>query len=72
MFKPTVVFSNNNRTVTVVGVNNNVVTRTAAENLNVAYRKDGGITIWADGEHKSQTIRLDAFGRTTTLKHPVI
>ncbi len=72
MFKPTVVFSDDLRTVTVIGINGNTVTRRAQSTLNVSHRKDGGLTIWADSEHKSQTTRLDRYGRLTTLKYPVI
>lgn len=62
---PTVVFSNNNKSITIVGVNGDQFTRNASTTLNVAFRKDGGLTVWADGEHKSQTLRVDSFGRLT-------
>jgi hypothetical protein len=63
MFKPTVIFSNAHKTVTIVGVNGDTLTRNAATTLNVSFRKDGGVTVWADGEHSSQTTRVDSYGR---------
>lgn len=63
-----VVFSNDHKTVTIVGKNGNEVKRTAAVTLNVSFRKDGGVTIWGDGEHKDQTVRVDAYGRTMRSK----
>lgn len=63
MSKLTIVFSDANRAVTVVGVNGNRVDRRAAGTLNVSHRKDGGVTIWGDGEHRDQTVRVDAYGR---------
>ena len=59
----TVVFSDDRKAVTVVGLNGNKVHRRAAVTLNVSFRKDGGITMWGDGEHKSQTVRIDSYGR---------
>ena len=65
MSQPTVVFSDDNKTVTIIGVNGDRFTRHAGSTLNVSFRKDGGVTVWADGEHKSQTLRVDAYGRLT-------
>jgi hypothetical protein len=59
----TVVFSDDHKSITLVGVNGNRVTRKAAVTLNVSFRKDGGATVWGDGEHKSQTVRVDSYGR---------
>jgi len=58
-----VVFSDDHKTVTLIGVNNNRVTRKAAKTLNVSFRKDGGASIWADGECADQTTRVDSYGR---------
>lgn len=58
-----VVFSNDHKTVTVIGVNHNKFSRTAAVTLNVSFRKDGGVTVWGDGEHRDQTVRVDSYGR---------
>ena len=63
-----VVLSDDHKSVTIIGVNGNRVTRKAATFLNVSFRKDGGATIWSDGEHKSQTVRVDRYGRVSNLK----
>lgn len=68
MFKPVVVMSNDRKSVTIVGAGGNTVSRTATSTLNVSHRKDGGVTVWADGEHRSQTIRVDAWGRLSNGK----
>jgi hypothetical protein len=68
MTKPVVLFSDNMKTVSVVGVNGDTIVRHAATTLNVSFRKDGGVTIWADGEHASQTTRTDAYGRLSNRK----
>lgn len=68
MQKPTVVLSNNGKSVTIVGVNGDTVSRNASSTLNLSFRKDGGVTVWVDGEHKSQTTRTDKFGRLTSEK----
>ena len=72
MFRPVVVISNDRKSVTIVGAGGNTVSRTAASTLNVSHRKDGGVTVWADGEHRSQTIRVDAFGRVTNGKRVIL
>lgn len=54
--------------VTVTGVNGNSVRRRAAVTMNVSFRKDGGVTIWGDGECTDQTLRLDSYGRTIRSK----
>lgn len=63
LITPTVVFSDDHKTVTVIGVNKDKVVRHATTFLNFCVRKDGGVTIWSDGEHSSQTVRVDAYGR---------
>lgn len=63
-----VVLSDDHKSVTIIGVNGNRVTRKAAGFLNVCFRKDGGATIWSDGEHRSQTVRVDRYGRVSNLK----
>lgn len=60
---PTVVFSNDNKTATVIAVNGGRVTVVAQDTLSVWFRKDGGVTLRTDAEHRSQTIRVDAYGR---------
>jgi len=72
MFRPVVVISNDRKSVTIVGAGGNTVSRTAQSTLNVSHRKDGGVTVWADGEHRSQTIRVDAFGRVTNGKRVIL
>ena len=42
--------------------------RHATQTLNVSFRKDGGVTIWADGEHRSQTTRTDRYGRLANTR----
>lgn len=68
MLKPVVIFSDDMKTVEVIGINGDRVRRHAAQTLNVSFRKDGGVTIWADGEHKSQTTRTDRFGRLANTR----
>lgn len=63
MQKYNVVHSNGGKSVTIVAVNGDQYTRHASTTMNVSYRKDGGLTVWADGEHKSQTVRFDRYGR---------
>ena len=67
-----VVFSDDHKAITVIGVNGNRVQRKAAVTLNISFRKDGGATIWGDGEHKSQTVRVDHYGRLMmNVKRPL-
>lgn len=58
-----VIQSPDGKQVTVIGVNGDRVTRHAVSYMNVCHRSDGGVTIWADGEHRSQTTRVDSYGR---------
>ena len=63
MQKYSVVHSNGGKSVTIIAVNGDQYTRHAGVTMNVSYRKDGGLTVWADGESASQTVRFDRFGR---------
>lgn len=66
MFKtPTVIFSSDNKSATVVAVNGARVSVVAQDTLGVWFRKDGGVTFRTDAEHRSQTVRVDAYGRIT-------
>lgn len=64
----TVLLSTDNKSATVIAVNGARVTVVAQTTLSFWARKDGGVTLRADAEHKSQTVRVDAFGRLTTSK----
>lgn len=68
MQKPTVVFSDNMKSATVVAVNGARVQVNAQDTLAVWFRKDGGVTFRTDAEHRSQTIRVDRFGRVFSGK----
>jgi hypothetical protein len=68
LITPTVVFSDDHKTITVIGVNKDRVVRHATTFLNFCVRKDGGVTIWTDGSHKDQTVRTDAYGRLMNSK----
>lgn len=63
MQKPTVVFSDSMKSATVVAVNGARVQVNAQDTLAVWFRKDGGVTFRTDAEHRSQTIRVDRYGR---------
>lgn len=63
MSKPTVVFADNMKSATVVAVNGARVQVNAQDTLAVWFRKDGGVTFRTDAEHRSQTIRVDKYGR---------
>lgn len=69
---PKFFFSNDNKTLTIIGVNGDEFVRNAGTTLNVCVRKDGGLTVWADGEHSSQTLRVDSFGRLTNQSRPTL
>lgn len=66
MSNATLVFSNDNKTATVIGVNGSRTTVVAQHYLGFWARKDGGYTFSVDGEHNSQTVRVDRYGRITT------
>jgi hypothetical protein len=61
--KLSVVQSNDGKTVDIIGINGDRVRRNATSTMFVCHRKDGGVTVWADGEHHSQTTRVDSYGR---------
>ena len=64
--KSTLVFSLDMKSVTVIGVNGARTTIVAQSTLSFWARKDGGFTFSVDGEHRSQTVRVDRYGRITT------
>lgn len=66
MQKPTVIFGSDNKSATVIAVNGARVSVVAQDTLGVWFRKDGGVTFRTDAEHRSQTVRVDAYGRITT------
>lgn len=68
MSKPTVVFADNMKSATVVAVNGARVQVNAQDTLAVWFRKDGGVTFRTDAEHRSQTIRVDTYGRVFSGK----
>lgn len=63
--RPTVVFSDNMKSATVVAVNGARAHVVAQDTLAVWFRKDGGVTFRTDAAHRSQTIRVDRFGRVS-------
>lgn len=65
-----IILSDDHKTITVIGVNGDRVTRHATTVLNFCRTSRGGVTIWVDGEHKSQTTRVDSFGRLSTSNRP--
>jgi hypothetical protein len=68
MLKPTVVFSNDNKSATVIAANGARVQVVAQDTLSVWFRKDGGVTLRTDSEHRAQTVRVDAYGRLTNSR----
>lgn len=61
-----VVLSHDNKSATVIGVNGERTTVVAHTTLGFWSRKDGGVTFRMDQNHRSQTVRLDRFGRVTS------
>lgn len=66
--RPVVVFGSDMNTATVVAANGAKVEVRAQAALSVWFRQDGGVTFRTDQDHRSQTIRVDRFGRLTNEK----
>ena len=68
---PAVVFAPDHKSATVIAVNGAKVEVVAQATLGVWFRKDGGVTFRTDAGHRSQTIRVDKYGRVfNTVKAP--
>ena len=60
---PTVIFAQDHKSATVIAVNGARVEVVAQDTLGVWFRKDGGVTFRTDAGHRSQTVRVDKYGR---------
>ena len=65
-----VVFASDMKSATVLAVNGARTHIVAQHTLACWARKDGGFTFRADAEHRSQTVRVDKYGRISNLKRP--
>lgn len=58
-----VILHDSGKTVTVIADNGNRVEVTGRGFMFYCKRSDGGVTLWADGRPKSETVRVDNIGR---------
>jgi hypothetical protein len=67
-----VVKDSSNKAVTIISTDGSQnITVSATTFLNMSVRKDGGVTLWADGRPKSETIRVDSRGMLKAKRIPV-